>query len=66
MDGHFYTILVISAAFHGFNGLWTFCSRWGVVISLRSQTLLRNVCYFAMVIVTAMGVSVIWNLYSMA
>ncbi|SFV99352.1 succinate dehydrogenase cytochrome b558 subunit [Chlamydia abortus] len=62
----FYTILVISAAFHGFNGLWTFCSRWGVVISLRSQTLLRNVCYFAMVIVAAMGVSVIWNLYSMA
>ncbi|WP_375793806.1 succinate dehydrogenase cytochrome b558 subunit [Chlamydia sp. 12-01] len=62
----FYTILVIAAAFHGFNGLWTFCSRWGVVISLRSQALLRNLCYFAMVIVSAMGISVIWNLYSVA
>ncbi|WP_348663395.1 succinate dehydrogenase cytochrome b558 subunit [Chlamydia vaughanii] len=62
----FYTILVIAAAFHGFNGLWTFCSRWGVVISLRLQALLRNLCYFAMVVVSAMGISLIWNLYSVA
>ncbi|BAE80816.1 subunit of succinate dehydrogenase [Chlamydia felis Fe/C-56] len=62
----FYTLLVIAAAFHGFNGFWTFCSRWGVVISLRSQALLRNLCYCAMVVVAAMGISVIWNLYSVA
>ncbi|AAP05708.1 succinate dehydrogenase cytochrome b558 subunit [Chlamydia caviae] len=62
----FYTLLVIAAAFHGFNGLWTFCSRWGVVISFRSQALLRSLCYFAMVIVSTMGISVIWNLYSVA
>ncbi|EPP34826.1 succinate dehydrogenase/Fumarate reductase transmembrane subunit [Chlamydia ibidis] len=61
-----YTILVVAAAFHGFNGFWTFCSRWGIVISSRSQTILRNLCYSAMIVVAAMGVSVIWNLYSMA
>ncbi|WP_100934362.1 succinate dehydrogenase cytochrome b558 subunit [Candidatus Chlamydia corallus] len=61
-----YTILVIAAGFHGFNGLWTFCSRWGVIISLRLQAVLRIVCYLAMVVVTIMGVSVIWNLYSVA
>nr|CRI42912.1 Succinate Dehydrogenase [Chlamydia pneumoniae] len=61
-----YTILVIAAAFHGFNGLWTFCCRWGVVVSLRMQGVLRIVCYLAMIVVTFMGVSVVWNLYSVA
>ncbi|SPN73902.1 Succinate dehydrogenase/fumarate reductase, cytochrome b subunit,succinate dehydrogenase (or fumarate reductase) cytochrome b subunit, b558 family,Succinate dehydrogenase/Fumarate reductase transmembrane subunit [Chlamydia serpentis] len=61
-----YTILVIAAAFHGFNGLWTFCSRWGIVISLKLQALVRVLCYLAMVVVSAMGLSVIWNLYNVA
>ncbi|WP_201456447.1 succinate dehydrogenase cytochrome b558 subunit [Chlamydia sp. 17-3921] len=61
-----YTVLVLAAAFHGFNGLWTFCSRWGIIISSRSQTRLRNLCYCIMVLVAAMGISVIWNLYSVA
>ena len=62
----FYTVLVLAAAFHGFNGLWTFISRWGIVLPTRLQTGLRNVCYCAMVIVSAMGVSTIWNIYNMA
>ncbi|WP_051118186.1 succinate dehydrogenase cytochrome b558 subunit [Chlamydia avium] len=62
----FYTLLVIAAAFHGFNGLWTFSSRWGIIIPSRLQTLLRNLCYCAMVVIIAMGVSMIWNIYNMA
>ncbi|ANH78589.1 succinate dehydrogenase [Candidatus Chlamydia sanziniae] len=62
----FYTVLVLAAAFHGLNGLWTFCSRWGVMISSRKQLYLRTLYYVAMIVVVFMGVSVIWNLYSVA
>ena len=32
-----YAIFVLSAAFHAFNGLWTFLITWGVLLSVRSQ-----------------------------
>lgn len=61
-----YTVLVLAAAFHGFNGLWTFSSRWGLVLPMRMQTILRNLCYCAMLVVSAMGISMVWNVYNMA
>lgn len=58
-----YACLVIAAAFHGFNGLWTFCSRWGVVLSHRQQNILQVLCLIIMSSITFMGLSVLWNLY---
>ncbi|AEB41263.1 succinate dehydrogenase cytochrome b558 subunit [Chlamydia pecorum] len=58
-----YTLLVLASAYHGFNGLWTLCCRWGVVVSFRAQLRLRYICYGMMVGVAALGVSVIWDLY---
>ncbi len=59
----FYSLFVLFAAFHGFNGLWTCCSRWGIFCSHRYLTWLRILCYCAAVVVASMGISVIWNLY---
>ena len=40
-----YTIFVLAACFHGFNGLWTFCITWGVVLKVAAQQrILRWVC----------------------
>ena len=34
-----YTIFVLAATFHAFNGMWTFMITWGVTLSQRSQRL---------------------------
>lgn len=59
----FYTLFVIAAVFHGFNGVWTFVSRWGIIISSRYLRLCQILCYVGMCVVMAMGISVIWNMY---
>src|SRR5262249_48642831 len=38
-----YTILVLSACYHGFNGLWTFMITWGVTLTQRSQKIMRHI-----------------------
>ena len=59
----FYTLFVLAAAFHGFNGIWTFLARWGIIVSSRNLRVCQILCYIGMCIVMAMGVSVIWNMY---
>lgn len=58
-----YTIFVLSACFHGFNGLWTFLIKWGVTLSERSQMLSRRFSTILMVIVTFLGLAAIWGTY---
>jgi succinate dehydrogenase / fumarate reductase, cytochrome b subunit len=58
-----YTIFVISACYHGFNGLWTFLITWGVTLTRRSQRLMLNVATCLMVLVTFWGLSAIWITY---
>jgi succinate dehydrogenase / fumarate reductase cytochrome b subunit len=58
-----YTIFVITACYHGFNGLWTFLIKWGVTLSERSQRLSRRFSTVLMVIVTFMGLAAIWGTY---
>lgn len=59
----FYTLLVFAAAFHGFNGLWTCCCRWGVIVTTRQFAYVRLGCFVIMAGVAALGISMIWNIY---
>jgi succinate dehydrogenase / fumarate reductase cytochrome b subunit len=58
-----YTIFVLAASFHAFNGLWTFCITWGVVIQARTQSRLVNVCIGIMVLVAFLGLASVWGTY---
>lgn len=58
-----YTLFVLSASFHGFNGLWTFMIKWGVTLTVRSQELMLKVSTFLMVLVAFMGLAAIWGTY---
>lgn len=58
-----YTIFVIAACFHAFNGLWTFLITWGIVLRMSAQ---RSTVTFAvglMLIVTFLGLASIWGTY---
>lgn len=61
--GMLYTIFVLAASFHAFNGLWTFCITWGVVIRMRSQRALVNICTAIMVIIAFLGLASVWGTY---
>jgi succinate dehydrogenase / fumarate reductase cytochrome b subunit len=58
-----YTIFVLAAVFHGFNGLWTFLITWGIVIKMRSQSLAVNYCYGAMLVLLFLGLASVWGTY---
>lgn len=58
-----YTILVLTACFHAFNGLWTFMISWGVTLSARAQHLMRRVSVTLMVAVAGLGLCAVWLTY---
>ncbi|NGX50170.1 MAG: Succinate dehydrogenase cytochrome b558 subunit [Chlamydiae bacterium] len=58
-----YTIFVLAAVFHGFNGLWTFMISWGIVLKMRSQSMAVNVCVGLMLLVGFLGLASIWGTY---
>lgn len=58
-----YTIFVLAAAFHGFNGLWTFMITWGMIIRMRSQKKMVNLCVALMVIIAFLGLASVWGTY---
>lgn len=58
-----YTLFVLAACFHGFNGLWTAMITWGVTISVSAQ---RKMLWFStalMVFVTFLGMAAIWGTF---
>lgn len=58
-----YTIFVLSACFHAFNGLWTSMITWGWVIKVSAQ---RGALRFAiglMILVTFLGLAAVWGTY---
>lgn len=61
--GGLYTLFVLAASFHAFNGLWTFCITWGWVIRARSQATLVNICTGIMVVIAFLGLACIWGTY---
>lgn len=58
-----YSLLVLAAVFHAFNGLWTFCITWGITLSERSQKWMRKVSNVLMVIVAFLGLMAAWGTY---
>lgn len=58
-----YTLFVLSACFHGYNGLWTFMITWGVTLTERSQQLMRHMTTALMCLVAFMGLAAIWGTY---
>lgn len=58
-----YTVLVLSACFHAYNGLWTFLITWGATLSVKSQKFSRKIATVLMVVVTLLGLAAIWGTY---
>lgn len=58
-----YTLFVLSACFHGFNGLWTFMISWGVTLTDTSQRWMRFVSTSLMCLVAFLGLAAIWGTY---
>lgn len=58
-----YTIFVLAAVFHGFNGLWTFMVTWGIVLKMRSQSRAVNYCTAIMIVVGFLGLASVWGTY---
>jgi len=58
-----YTIFVLAACFHGFNGLWTFCITWGVVLKVAAQQRILRWAWGLMILITFLGLAAIWGTY---
>lgn len=58
-----YTILVLTACFHAYNGLWTFMISWGINLTQRSQRLMLGFCIFLMLLVAFFGLAAIGATY---
>ena len=58
-----YTIFVLAAVYHGFNGLWTFMISWGILLKRGSQLKGVTFCLFLMAIVAFLGLAAIWGTY---
>jgi succinate dehydrogenase / fumarate reductase cytochrome b subunit len=59
----FYSIFVLAAAFHSFNGLWTSLITWGVMLSYRSQKVMIPICWFGVGLLAFLGLTAIWGSY---
>lgn len=58
-----YTLFVLAAAFHAFNGFWTFLIAWGAILSYRSQRAMIPVCMIGAALLTFFGLAAIWGSY---
>lgn len=58
-----YTLFVLAACFHAFNGLWTFCITWGVVLKVAAQQRILRWAWILMILITFLGLAAIWGTY---
>ncbi len=58
-----YTLFVLSAVFHAFNGLWTSMLTWGWIIKASAQTQARRGAYLLMLIIAFLGLAAVWGTY---
>jgi succinate dehydrogenase / fumarate reductase, cytochrome b subunit len=58
-----YTIFVLAACFHAFNGFWTFLITWGVVLKVAAQKFMVNFAIGLMLLITFLGLIAIWGTY---
>lgn len=58
-----YSIFVLAACFHAFNGVWTFLITWGISLTTASQRIVLNVATFLMALFAFLGLAAIWMTY---
>jgi succinate dehydrogenase / fumarate reductase, cytochrome b subunit len=58
-----YTIFVLAACFHAFNGFWTFLITWGLVIKVSAQKGALRLAWGLMGLVAFLGLAAIWGTY---
>ncbi|MGE5196363.1 MAG: succinate dehydrogenase [Anaerolineae bacterium] len=58
-----YTIFVLAAVFHAFNGFWTFLITWGVVLRVASQRAMARFSIALMLLIGFLGLAAIWGTY---
>ncbi len=58
-----YTIFVIAACFHAFNGLRTAMISWGITLSARSQTIMGRIAVLFSMLLALLGLSAVWLTY---
>ena len=58
-----YSVLVIAATFHAFNGLWTFMITWGITLTRTSQKKMRTLTSILMGITMFLGLMAAWGSY---
>lgn len=58
-----YTLFVITASYHAFNGLWTAFITWGFNITQRTQRKFRKVTNVLMFLLMFLGLASVWLTY---
>lgn len=58
-----YSLFVLAAVYHAFNGVWTAMITWGVILSYRSQKTMVRVAYAVMFVIAFIGLAAIWGSY---
>jgi succinate dehydrogenase / fumarate reductase, cytochrome b subunit len=58
-----YTIFVLAACFHAFNGFWTFLITWGLVLKMAAQKMMVRVSLALMLLITFLGLAAVWGTY---
>lgn len=58
-----YSLFVLAACFHAFNGLWTFLITWGFALTPESQKLMLKGAMALMLLVAFLGFASIWGTY---
>ena len=61
--GVVYTIFVLSAVFHAFNGLWTSMLTWGWMVRYGAQKGAVKFCIGLMVLIGFLGLAAVWGTY---
>lgn len=58
-----YTLFVLAACFHAFNGFWTFLITWGWILKMSAQRAWTTVAVMLMLGVIFLGLASIWGTY---
>ena len=58
-----YSLFVLAASFHAFNGFWTSLITWGAILSYRSQRAFLPICWIGSGLLSFLGLAAIWGSY---
>lgn len=61
-----YSTFLLSAAFHAFNGFWTFLITWGILLSYKAQLRAQWLIAIGFALLTFFGFAAIWGSYYLA